>query len=246
MLYNDIERELSQLDPFSFEKLVVTLLDFEGYHIISALGTVIGENKAIQGQPDSIFEYKENIIFCEKTTRKTDLLNKLKEDIKHCFCDAQLNKEDISKIILAFNGRITGTQYNELMNYKNLFNSKTELKIYGLDKLCRLAFMYPNIGIHLPNIKISPYLLTLNDFISKTGSPFQPTLLNPYLDLHDFEKINMDKDMLIIKGKSGVGKTRLAIELSNYLRLNEDYKVLCVTYFEDNIVEFIRQYINPK
>lgn len=33
MLYNDIERELSQLDPFSFEKLVVTLLDFEGYHI---------------------------------------------------------------------------------------------------------------------------------------------------------------------------------------------------------------------
>lgn len=68
MLYNDIERELSQLDPFSFEKLVVTLLDFEGYHIISALGTVIGENKAIQGQPDSIFEYKENIIFCEKTT----------------------------------------------------------------------------------------------------------------------------------------------------------------------------------
>lgn len=70
--------------------------------------------------------------------------------------------------------------------------------------------------------------------------------MNPYLDLYDFEKINIDKDILIIKGKSGIGKTRLAVELSNYLRLNEDYKVLCVTYFEDNIVESIIQYINPK
>ena len=168
MINNDIEREISQLDPSSFEKLVVTLLDFEGYHIISALGTVIGENKTKPGQPDSIFEYNNNIIFCEKTTKKSDLMNKLKDDIKHCFCDSQLNNEDISKINLAFNDKITDSQYKELLEYKDLFNSKTKLRIYGLDKLCRLAFRYPNIGIHLPNIKISPYLFTLNDFVSKS------------------------------------------------------------------------------
>jgi len=246
MIYNNIEREISQLDPSSFEKLVVTLLDFEGYHIISSLGTVIGENKTKQGQPDSIFEYKNNLIFCEKTTQKSDLMNKLKEDIKHCFCDTQLNKEDISKIILAFNDRISDSQYKELIEYKSLFNSKTKLRIYGLDKLCRLASMYPNIGIHLPNIKISPYLFTLTDFISKADTKFQPSLSNPYLDLYDFENINFDKDILIIKGKSGIGKTRLAIEISNYLRLTRDYKVICLTYFEDNVVEFIRQFINPK
>lgn len=253
-----IETGLKSMNDSTFQKLSSDFLNFKGYNFIGAPGAVIGKNKTSQGTPDGFFQ-KDNgeFIFCEATTKNRDdnvkdFLNKLNDDIKHCFNEdkSKISNSDISEIILIFNSKILPNEVKDLETLVSEFNSDTELTIFNIQNLSVELQYFPNVGSYIPNVPNMYGIYSLESFIQNSKNGIRPDLKNYFYRDDDLFKEAIEKlsnnDYLLLHGIQGVGKTRLSIEVACEFSGIYNYRIIVIKRYSFDLILNIRKIINKQ
>lgn len=211
---NLVERELGQLDGGSFQKLAEAYV-YRKLHLksIVTLGSQLGTNKPTKGIPDAHSLANNEAVLIPFTTAQCDSFKKLKRDIEECV-STQI-PEGYSRRIICCHlvWRLTPEQEGELLE----LGSRIELigpKTIAMD----LANEYHDLAADFLNIRMGiGALVTVNEWIESEGrkgfaTPQSKPLRHRGRELNELEKKLDQVQILVLKGSSGSGKTRLALE----------------------------------
>lgn len=232
----DVKSRIIQLPPAMFEEFCSTLLYKEGHKNIYELGIKAGTGKTKTGNPDT---YSRNnngkYTFVVFTTQQNKIYDKLLEDISKCFdlVDKELPIEKIETIICCHTSSnlkvIEDNKLHEFCNKKGV-----SLEIYGIDKIANLVYNdHPELMISL-NLSINTnQMLPIGDFVKLNDNNLMTAPLNTVFHFREEELQNIinsleSNSVVIIGGKSGVGKTRLALEAASLYEKTGNYKIFCV------------------
>ena len=232
----DVKSTIIQLSPARFEEFCSTLLYKVGHKNIYELGIKAGTGKTKTGNPDT---YSRNnngkytlVVF---TTQQNKIYDKILEDISKCFdlVDKELPIEKIETIICCHtSSNLKVIEDNKLHEYCN--EKGVNLEIYGIDKIANLVYNdHPEL-MRLLNLSISTnQILHIDDFVESNDNNLMTAPLKTvfYFREEELQKIINSLEsssVVIIGGKSGVGKTRLALEAARLYEKTGNYKIFCV------------------
>lgn len=232
----DVKSRIIQLSPAIFEEFCSTLLYKEGYRNIYELGIKAGTGKTKTGNPDTYSRQNNGkYTFVVFTTQQNNIYEKLLEDINKCFylVDKEFPVDKIETIICCHTSSnlkvIEDNKLHEFCNKKGV-----NLEIYGIDKIANLVYNdHPELMISL-NLSINTnQILTIDDFIKLNDNNLMTAPLNTVFYFREEELQNIinsleTSSVVIIGGKSGVGKTRLALEAASLYEKSGNYKIFCV------------------
>lgn len=248
-----IEQKLIGIDSSTFQTLCDLYLNLREHGISSfnRVGSQFGKQKTIKGTPDTFFRTDSGKLrYVEFTTKSDNVVKKLKEDIDKCL-DSKLTKipkKDISKILLLFNARLTTDQEKDVFQYAK--DKRIFIELIGLDKLALDIYSeYPILskdilGIPLETGQILPISNFIEEYNNKGGNlstPLDNVFLNRKVELQNAKQILQEKDLFIISGSAGVGKTKLAIEIiREFIIENADYTAFVIAKKDVDIWEDLR------
>lgn len=233
---NIIQQKILTLDGGEYQKLMDEYLYKKfGYTNLEPLGSHTGTNKVTKGIPDSYVKLDNGkyILIMYGTVESTSY-KKLENDIKSCLDKRKLNLDIncIEEIICCH----TSTNIN-IEQQQKLTNLITGIKItlvsigtVSLDLLTN----YPTIASDHLSIPIdTEQIYEIDDFINRYDSNGMNAPINMEL-LHRESEINSilnkleNTDAVIITGKSGIGKTRLGIEVCRKYKEKYNSNVYCI------------------
>ncbi|AIS62345.1 ATP-binding protein [Listeria ivanovii] len=227
---NEIQKAIIQLEGGAFQSLMDAYLYVKyGYSNISELGSHIGTNKTTKGSPDS-FIRKENgkyILITYGTVLHTSYA-KIADDIKKCLDSTKTDIDigDIDEIIACHtSSRLTPNENKQLYE---LFKNIT---LVGIGEVAKdLYFYYQSLAKDHLGVGIdTDQILTVTEFYNKNAhssfsTPLEMPLLGRNTEKDDLVEALGTYNLVLINGKAGVGKTRLALEV-------------CVNYAKENNVD---------
>ena len=232
----DVKSRIIQLSPAVFEEFCSTLLYKVGHRNIYELGIKAGTGKTKTGNPDTYSRQNNGkYTFVVFTTQQNNIYDKLLEDISKCFnlVDKELPVEKIETIICCHTSSnlkvIEDNKLHEFCNKKGV-----NLEIYGIDKIANIVYNdYPELMRSL-NLSINTnQILPIDDFVKLNDNNLMTAPLNTVFHFREEELQNIinsleTSSVVIIGGKSGVGKTRLALEVASLYEKTGNYKIFCV------------------
>lgn len=234
---NDIQKKILEFEGGAFQKLFDAYL-YKKYRFnnIQTLGVQTGTNKPTKGVPDS-YVYTENnkyILICYGSV-KDQPANKIRKDILDCLDSGktQLNESLIEKIICGYtSSNIKAGQFNDLINI--LEDKGIKIELISLETLSHdLALYYPNIAFDYLGVKIGTHqIFDIEGFVEvydKNGmsSPLATKFYFRDTKLEEVDASIRDYAVTVITGPSGIGKTRLALEVCRKFE-QEGWNVFCV------------------
>lgn len=211
---NLVERELGQLDGGSFQKLAEAYV-YRKLHLksITALGSQPGTNKTTKGIPDARSLADGEAILIPFTTAQCNSFDKLKSDIEECISVKIPDGYNRKIICCHLVWRLTPEQEGELLE----IDSRIELigpKTIAMD----LANEYHDLAADFLHIRMGVgALVTVSEWIESEGrkgfaTPQSKPLRHRDGELNELEKKLDQVQILVLRGSSGSGKTRLALE----------------------------------
>lgn len=232
----DVKSRIIQLSPAVFEEFCSTLLNKEGHKNIYELGIKAGTGKTKTGNPDTYSRQNNGkYTFVVFTTQQNNIYEKLLEDISKCFdlIDKELPVEKIETIICCHTSSnlkvIEDNKLHEFCNTKGV-----NLEIYGIDKIANLVYNNHPELMRSINLSINTnQILPIDDFVKLNDNNLMTAPLNTVFYFREEELQNIINSLeissvVIIGGKSGVGKTRLALKAASLYEKSGNYKIFCV------------------
>lgn len=232
---NKIENAIKEIDAATFQKLCDEYLSRKIGGQLLPLGSEDGKNKPTKGTPDSyIIKDNGTIYLMEYTSQKNNLLKKVNADLEkidklkidkrnvkgifYCSATSNIAAEDIDSLKEKYAKQKIGFQF--ITN----FNIAIDIR----DKYRDLANKY--LGFELPPSQLK----NIVDFANEYNMQFNGTLLNTYFgyrgtELEKIKKAFENNNVILLTGKAGVGKTRLAFEFAR--KFNGD------KYFVHNVYD---------
>lgn len=232
----DIKRKIDELAPSDFEEFCNKLLRKHGYGTIHGYGMKAGTGKTTRGNPDAYIRTKNGrYLFVVYTTQKNYLYKKIKEDIDKALDPKEtgLNIKEIDKIICCHtSSNLSAGDDSNLHKYCD--KNGIKLQIWGLDEIANQVYnnypsMTEDLGISISTNQIQ----TLDDFIEKYDANQMSAPIGTIFQYREKEKKEVlqslkNKEIIIVTGKPGVGKTRLVLECIREFSTDYSYKSLCV------------------
>lgn len=226
-IIKQIESSLVSINQAKFQDLMNHLLHLKGYDFIAAPGSVVAKEKTSKGQPDAFFKLEEGYAFAEYTTQEkigkgTTFIQKLEKDVHACFNekDTGIAANKIKKVILACTKKISAAEFDSISKLVSDFNPAAILEVFSIQKLAFEVIDFPGLSekyLGVTNTKSK--IRTLSDFLDGTSKGIQPSLTNPFLyreeELRLATSYLITGDILIISGKAGFGKSKLATIIAN-------------------------------
>ncbi len=233
----DIKSRIDQLDGGAFQNFCDAYLSCRGYKNGYSLGMNTGTDKTTKGNPDTYFlTANDNYIFVMYTTQKTDFMKKAIEDINKCLDSEKtgIPVDNVAEIIYCHTyGRLKPGDDQYLRQYCE--NRGAPLTLIGLDELgsdvfCKYPFLSKDfLGVSIDSGQILPLDIFVRDHDANIMSaPLGTEFLFRTEELQEATTALYDKDVLLIAGPAGVGKTRFALELCHQLSEEKGYVVLVI------------------
>jgi len=234
---NQIQQALREMSGGEFQKLADAYLVEKGMGRVNSIGSVVAANKVKRGTPDTLISTQEgNYIFAEHTTQEERLVSKMNEDLEKCFDEGKTGVpvKKIERIVFCFTGELDAEAENELAEVCR--EKGVNLDLFGIDALAfDLYGKYPALardflGVSIDTGQIVPpqrfiSLYGNNDLATPLdlGFHFREEELGRLLDALESERL------VVLSGKAGVGKSRLALEAcEKFNEAHPEYEVLCV------------------
>ena len=245
---------LSTLEGGGFQDLCDTLLCAEGYEGIFSLGMKAGTLKTTTGNPDTYFRSKSGkYIFVAYTTEQTNINKKIQADIEKCLNQEKtgVDVKDIEKIICCHTSSTLKAGDDQAL--RELCSSYgIELELYGIDRIANLLYKtYPYIAKDKLNFSIdSNQIFPREEFVKQYDNsngrtaPLTTAFLHREKERDEILKALEKEKAIIILGKAGVGKTRLALEIANRYQEETNCKTLCIKCNSLPIMEDLSRHIS--
>lgn len=227
--YKTIEKELLGIGQAKLQDIVFQIMDkrYTPTNIVN-LGGASGVQTTRKGTPDVFIQLSNgNYIFAEVTIQKTGLVDKIKKDIKKCKDNANklLDKNAcVEKVIFACVGKLETFELQECQDLCREFclSEGLPFEFWGIDKLSALLLHeYQFIAVSELNIKFSHGLVkTLDDYLQEDEYDVsqQHEFLFRENELINIETKLFEKNIVLLHGAAGCGKTRLCIHLAQKLK----------------------------
>ncbi|NBI87227.1 ATP-binding protein [Lachnospiraceae bacterium] len=244
---------LSTLEGGGFQDLCDTLLCAEGYEGIFSLGMKAGSLKTTIGNPDTYFRSKSGkYIFVAYTTEQTNINKKIKEDVEKCLDQEKtgVDVKDIEKIICCHTSSTLKAGDDQAL--RELCGSYgVELELYGIDRIADKIYRnYQYIAKDKLNLSIdSNQIFPREEFIKRYDSsngrtaPLTTTFLYREKEKKEILEALEEKKIIVILGKAGVGKTRLALEIVKEYQEKNKCKILCIKCNDQPIMDDLSRHI---
>ena len=276
--YKNIERNLLVVGQAEMQNIVFQILDkrYVPTNIVN-LGSASGVQTTRYGTPDVFLQLSNgNYIYAEVTIQKNQLLDKIKKDIEKCKENAKIlldKNANVEKVIFACVGKIETYELQECQNLCRDFciDSKVPFEFWGLDKLSVLLLhTYQSIAVSELNIKFSHGLIkTLDECLQ--NNEYDVSQQHEFLfredELKEIEDKLFSKNVVLLHGPAGCGKTRLCIHLAQKIKTDKrikevfyiknaygnPFETICDTVGKDNIaiilddinrLPFIKEFIS--
>lgn len=249
---DQIQNALMGIDQGNFQKLCDSYLHRTlDIKEINAVGSVAGAAKTRTGQPDTLITLNtDRYVFVEATTEKSGLLKKFSDDLEECFDEDKTGVQlaDVEKIILACNRKLSQKDRTALIKKgqdKGCIVEFLDLDTLSFDlyqKFQPLAKEF--LGIELDTGQILKPL----DFVTEyQNSKFATPLDNDFLFRETEKKQILEslekQDLVIVSGKPGVGKSKLALEsIKEFVDSNINYQPFCIINKKLDLYENLKAY----
>lgn len=248
----DIKAKINVLEGGAFQELCDALLARKGYEGIHAYGMQAGTMKTTKGNPDTYFKSKNGkYIFVAYTTQKDNLFEKAKDDIEKCLDPEKtgIQEKDIEEIIFCHTS--SNLSAGEDKKLKDICSQKGILfDIYGIDRIADEIYRKYKILAkdHLGMSIDTNQILEQRDFINKYDSnemmaPLSTTFQFRKDEYEEMMSFLLQKKVVVVVGKAGVGKTRLSLEVARDFGNKFGYKVFCIKSMDLSISEDVAAYM---
>ncbi|MFD1991901.1 hypothetical protein ACFSGI_18165 [Paenibacillus nicotianae] len=249
---NQIQNRIRELSGDVFQKVSDAYLHVKGYSDINPLGSVIGADKVRKGTPDSLCTLTNGkYAFFEYTTQQSNLYKKIIEDLEKCFDEGKtgIAVDLIDEVVYCHTSSLST---EEEKGIRKLCQDKgVNINIFGIGPLSfDLYQKYPGIARDLLGIEVDTgQVITIEDFVLSYNKSAVATPLDTQFHFRE-EEVNAivtaleTTDLIVISGRSGVGKSRIALECCHkFKQIHLDYEIRCifnrgVSIFEDLAVHF--------
>lgn len=254
-----IEQQLLGIDSAAFQNLcdIYLLMREQQLSSINRTGSQFGKQKTVKGTPDTFFRLSNgDLRYVEFTTKADGLVDKITEDIDKCLDPKKTGVpvHQIQKIIICFNSRLEVADETAITQYA--VSKKIAIELIGLDWLALeiyskyLILAKDILGIPLDTgqlLPISNFIEEYNNKAGKLSTPLDNIFLHRKTELYDIENTLESKDLLIISGFPGVGKTKIAIEaIDAFLSKNNDYSAFAVSKKDQDISEDLKIHLQQE
>ncbi len=248
---NLIQSKILELEGGDFQKLFDEYLYKKyGFKNIQTLGVQTGTNKPTKGIPDSyVLTDDGKYILINYGSVSAQPARKIREDILTCFEEANsaVGTEKISKIICGHcSTNIHLEQFDDIINCIE----GVSVELIGIDTLSHdLALVYPHIAKEHLGIQIDTnQFFDIEDFINAydangINAPIAYSFLHREDDFDEVYNSVKEAPVTVLTGPSGIGKTRLALEVCRKFR-TEGKKVYCVRSNGLLLYEDIKYYLD--
>ena len=234
---NQIQRALLELEGGSFQKLADAYLHKKGYERINPLGSLIGSDKVKKGTPDTLVSLPNGkYVFAEHTTQQDKVYGKLKSDLENCLDEAktEIPVEKIEEMVFCHTSTLSTEEENALAAkcQKNGVN----LNIFGIGPISfDLYQKYPGLARDFLGVEVDTgQIVPPDEFVATYNKNNLATRLDIAFHFREEEVERVlqgfeTRDLVIVTGRAGVGKSRLALECcEQYKKVHPEYEVRCV------------------
>ena len=250
---NLIQSKVMQLEGGAFQSLLDEYL-YKKYKFtnIQTLGVQTATNKPTKGTPDAyVLTEDGKYILINYGSVSSQPADKIKADILSCFNTAKLSLENdkIKKIICGHcSTNIHIEQFDSIIELLE----GIEIELIGIDTLSHdLALIYPHIAKNQLGVEIDTnQFFDIEDFVKAydangINAPINCDFLHRKKEIDNTCESIRNNTVTVLTGPSGIGKTRLAIEVCREWD-DKEYKVYCVRSNGNFLYEDIKYYIdNP-
>ncbi len=240
-----------ELEGGAFQKLFDEYL-YKKYNFnnIQPLGVQTGSNKPTKGIPDTyvLTDDGKYILICYGTVASKPA-EKIKADILSCFDSGKLSleRDKIKKIICGFCS--TNIHPDQFDSFMKLIEG-VEIELISIGTLSHdLAQKYPHIAKGHLGISIDTnQIFDVEDFVKAydangINAPIGSDFLYREKEIDLINQSLVNNTVTILTGPSGIGKTRLAIEVCRF-QDSTKYKVLCIRNNGNLLYDDFKYYID--
>jgi hypothetical protein len=250
---NQIEKALIELGGGAFQKLADAYLHKKGYDQINPLGSVVAADKTRKGTPDTLITLPSGkFVFAEHTTRKENLIEKLKSDLEKCLTSDKtgIPVDKIAEVVFCHTSLLSPEEENELVEICQ--KHEVNLNIFGLGPISfDLYQKYPWLARDFLGIEVDTgQIVPTDEFVTAYGKNKLSTRLDTTFHFREKELSQIMRaldanDVVIIAGRAGVGKTRLALECCyQFKKTHSEFSVKCIFNRGQDLSEDIRVYFS--
>ena len=233
-----IEDALRRMGPEPFEKFAGAYLIEKGYRQINPLGVVLGANKARRGTPDALVPLADGrYVFVEYTTQAGGVAAKFAGDLAKCF-DEQKTGVPVGKIeevVLCHSSQDLSSADLEVLG-QTCAARGVNLNVFGGGAIAHDVYgKYPRLARDFLGVEVDTgQIVPVEEFLSVYHRSKLATRLDTEFQFRK-EELRAVQDglragrLVIVAGKPGVGKTRLALEACRkFAGTHRGFEVRCV------------------
>lgn len=223
------------MEAGDFQVLCDAVLSAKGYEKRSSSGRKLGSRKTTKGTPDTYYFKNGQFVLCEYTTQSSRLYEKVLDDVNKCLDEEKtgIPSDEICEILVFSSAADLKT--TELRDISQQIESQgIHFEFYSPSALADT--IYHNYqwlakdtwGIIVGSIEITDYDGFLGYYDSDAVGP---GLSNEYINRQEeaaLEELLAAKNVIVVTGAAGVGKTKLVLEVAKKYALVNDYQFWCV------------------